>query len=320
LLEVFGVRSFAQLRADLGHVIGRLGRSGFQLDLSSVKHLRPDLSLPAYAGRAPTDALAPVMNLFDRVAGGRGYSQRVTKHRARDFRGGALSYDEHDGTDLVCPVGTPVVAAAPGVVTLVRDRWLRGGLTMTVDHGAGLTTQYTHLSRTLAPVGERVARGQVIASSGVSGLDMTAFFPWVAPHLHFMVWHRCAPVDPFVTDSEPERTGTWTRRNAPAPPEQAERSFPEPEVDVAFAREVASRCRDPAIGRELERVRHAPLSLVALLEDSLHHDRFAWPALGDTRALRRDRGELVRLSLPLCARRYRGARFADGWGSAPATR
>ncbi|MBW2458974.1 MAG: M23 family metallopeptidase, partial [Deltaproteobacteria bacterium] len=214
LLDVFGIRSFRQLGADVGHVLGRLGR-GFQVDLTSVGHLRPDLSLPAYAGQVPADGRAPIMNLFDRVGGGQGYSQRVTKRWCRDFRGRTLSYDEHDGTDFVCPVATPVAAAAPGEVTLIRDRWLRGGLTMTVDHGAGLATQYTHLSRALLPVGAQVSRGEVIALSGASGMDMTTFFPWVAPHVHFMAWHAGRPVDPFLADDEEERTGTWLQRNAP---------------------------------------------------------------------------------------------------------
>src|SRR5262245_991702 len=117
--DVFGIRSRAQLAADLGHVVGRMGRVGFQLDLSSAKHLRPDLALTAYAGRTPRDGIAPIMNLFDRVGGGRRYTQRVTKKRCKDFRGGVLTYDEHDGTDFVCPVATPIVAAAPGRITLI---------------------------------------------------------------------------------------------------------------------------------------------------------------------------------------------------------
>jgi hypothetical protein len=310
LREIFGIRSLGQLGADVGYALGRAGR-GFQFDLTSLGHLRPDLSLPAYAGRVPADGRAPIMNLFDRVAGGRGYSQRVTKRDCRDFRGGALSYDEHDGTDFVCPVATPIVAAAPGEVSLIRDRWLRGGLTMTVDHGAGLATQYTHLSRALLPVGAQVARGEAIALSGASGLEMTSFFPWVPPHLHFMVWHTGRPVDPFLADDEPERTGTWLCRNTPEPPQVQDCASPPARVDEALARELALDCRDPAIRREIEGHRDAPLSLVALLEDSFHHDRSAWPENHDSAPLRLDVTPTIRLTMPLGPHRHRGARIAD---------
>ncbi len=315
LADIFGIRSIPQVRSDLTTVLSRMG-GGFQLGLSSLKHLRPDLSLVAYAGRLPADGLSRIMNFFDRVGGGRRYSQRVTKRNCRDYRGGRLTYDEHDGTDFVCPVATPIVAAAPGEVTLIRDRWLRGGLTMTVDHGAGLATQYTHLSRALLPIGSRVARGETIALSGASGIDMTTFFPWVPPHLHFMVWHLGRPIDPFLADGEAPHSGAWTEQNAPKPGD-AEQTYPEPVVDAALARSIAKTCTDPAIRKEIEAVRHLPLSLVALLEDSMHHDRCAWPNAQPHAALRTDPGGPLALSLPLTATHYRGATPADGWGSAP---
>jgi murein DD-endopeptidase MepM/ murein hydrolase activator NlpD len=317
LSEIFGVRSPAQLGRDLAHVLGRLGR-GFQIDPSSLGHLRPRLSLYAYGGFVPVDSRAPIMNLFDRVGGGRGYSQRVTRRRARDYRGGRLSYDEHDGVDLVCPLFTPIVAAAPGEITLWRARWLRGGLTVTVDHGGGLATQYSHLTRALLPVGTRVRRGEVIALSGASGIDLTTFFPWVPPHLHFMVWHGGIPVDPFQARGEPGRTGCWQRPNDPAPALREDTAFPPPRVDEALALSVSGRCLDPAIRREIERVRHRPASLVALLEDSLHHDRFAWPPECRGAPLRLETERPIALSLPLAWSRYRGTRLADGWRTAPA--
>ena len=312
LAERFGLRSLRQVGSDLAFILSRTGR-GFQVGPSSIGHLRPDISLPAYAGRVPEDGLSPIMNLFDRVGGGANYTQRVTKRRGRDFRGGRLTYDEHDGTDFVCPIGTPVVAAAPGVVTLVRDRWLRGGLTVTVDHGAGVSTQYTHLSRVLAPVGTRVARGEVIALSGASGIDLTLFFPWVAPHVHFMVWHAGRPVDPFLSAGEERSTAVWTQRNEPVVAEKEE-GFPEPELDASLAGEIADTCTDARIRKEIETVRDEPLALVALLEDSLHHDRFAWPD-ASVDGLRPASDEVVRISLPLDPTRYRGAMMADSVSS-----
>lgn len=314
IADIFGVRGPRQLGRDLRHVLGNLGGGGFQLDLSSAKHLRPDLSWPAYLNMRPRAGEAPIMNLFDRVGGGKGYSQRVTKQTCRDFRGGILTYDEHDGVDFVLPVATPLVAAAPGRVTLIRDRWLRGGLTMTVDHGAGVSTQYTHLSRAVAEVGQTVRRGEVIAWSGASGLDMTLFFPWVPPHLHFMSWVDGLPVDPYLRPDEPERTGTWEARNDPAPGDPRDALFPAPEVDVPLLHELAALCADPFIQREIRAVSHDPLALAALLEDSIHHDGFAWPEdLRGAPFRRRRPGEHVALSLPLSWDRYQRAVFADLW-------
>lgn len=321
--ERFGIRSMEQLAADLRHAAGSaFGSSGFQLGLSSIGHLRPDISFPAYAGLVPDDGLAPIMNLFDRIGGGDNFSYRVTRRTSRDFRGGRLTYDEHDGTDIVCPVNTPLCAAAPGTVVLIRDRWMRGGLTVAVDHGYGMVTQYTHCSKPLVPVGERVKRGQPVALSGTSGMDMTMFFPWVPPHVHFMVWMNGRPVDPFVASGEAARPGAWLHGNSPAPsdalpsdPEEPPRSA----VDEARAHEVADACTDPRIQREIESLRNQPSSLAALLEDSLHHDRWAWPTAMQDRSIRpaTNGAQPLAPTLPLPGSEYEGIRFADSRLTAP---
>lgn len=324
LPDRFGIRGTSQLGRDLRTVLrdGLRGRR-FQFDPSSIGHLRPDLALPAYAGLVPADGMAPIMNLFDRTGGGRHYSQRVTKHAQRDFRGGRLSYDEHDGTDFVCPVGTPLMAAAPGTVVMIRDRWLRGGLTVSVDHGDGVLSQYTHCARADVQLGQAVRRGEQIAVSGAAGIDLTTFFPWVPPHVHFMVWVDGAPVDPYLAEGEDDRPGTWTDRNRPFPATPRPEDHVAPElsaVDHDALRAVITACLDRDIQRELEEAfdQH-PAWAAAIAEDALHHDEAAWlppmrrhpvrPPGDDTSA--------VRVMLPLPATDYRGARFADGARTAP---
>ena len=44
---------------------------------------------------------------------------------------------------------------------------------------------------------------------------MTQFFPWVPPHVHFMVWVHGQPVDPFVRRGELRTAGTWLHGNEP---------------------------------------------------------------------------------------------------------
>jgi len=173
--SMFGIRSFSQLKDDVTQALSHQG-SGFQVGLSSLGFIRPDISIPTYWGKRPVSGLAPIYHCFDRVDGGKNYSQRVTRKTSKDFRGRSLTYDEHDGVDFVCPIGTELVAAAPGHVVMIRDTWLRGGLTIGVDHGDGFVTQYTHCWKSLVSLGQEVKRGEPVALSGASGLDMTLFF------------------------------------------------------------------------------------------------------------------------------------------------
>jgi murein DD-endopeptidase MepM/ murein hydrolase activator NlpD len=313
ILDRFGIRSLTQLRRDLGEVVrGALTRDRFQFDPSSAGLLRPDLSLPAYAGFVPDDGIAPIFNLFDRTGGGTHYSQRVTRKTARDFRGGRLSYDEHDGTDFVCPIGTPLCAAAPGTLVMIRDRWLRGGLTVAVDHGDGTLTQYTHCAAALLPIGERVERGQPIARSGAAGYDLVQFFPFIPPHIHFMVWVHGRPVDPFLADGEPDRPGAWLGgMPSPATPQPQDDLHDPSPVDERALDELISACTDPRVRDELHSSRHRPATCAAILEDALHHDRFAWPREHWTRTVRPPLTARTRISLPLPKSQYAGAYFAD---------
>jgi murein DD-endopeptidase MepM/ murein hydrolase activator NlpD len=316
LLERFGIRSGAQLARDLKTVLSHLPkRDRYTFDLASSSLLRPDLSLPAYAGRTPADGIAPIFNFYDRHGGGRGFRATVTRKTATDYRGGRLSYDEHDGTDFVCPPMTPLAAAAPGIVVATRDRWLRGGLTLCIDHGHGVVTQYTHLMRVLVEPGQPVRRGEAVALSGFSGFDMTQFFPWVPPHVHFMVWVNGQPVDPYLADGEAARPGTWAHGNDPVPsgplredlsPEVAATPLDERALEAAIG-----RCLDEEIRQEIAALPTAA-ARAAILEDSLHHDRPAWPADAPGRcAWRSGDPGLVKLTLPLPAAGYRAARAAD---------
>ncbi len=318
LSQRFGIRSLAQLRHDYGEVL-RDGLSGrrFQFDLQSCGLIRPDLSIPTYAGAIPTDGLAPIYNLFDRTGGGKGYSQRVGRRGCRDFRGGKLSYDEHDGTDFVCPIGTELCAAAPGIVVMHRQRWLRGGLTVAVDHGAGLVTQYSHCSRPLAEIGQPVRRGQPVALSGASGVDLVSFFPWVPPHIHFLVMLRGRAIDPFCRPDESPGLGSWLHERRLPQPGMSTDEPPPPQssaVDHAALEYAATTCTDPTIRREISRLSNDPPALAALLEDALMHDRWAWPAilsLITVRPTAQSPANPLRLTLPLPRQNYRGSRFAD---------
>ena len=85
----------------------------------------------------------------------------------------------HEGIDFNAERGTPVVAAADGVVVGAGWHGDFGNL-VEVDHGAGLTTRYAHLSRLNVKAGDLVSRDQQIGAVGSTGRSTGA-------HLHFEV-------------------------------------------------------------------------------------------------------------------------------------
>jgi len=86
----------------------------------------------------------------------------------------------HRGIDIAAPVGTPVVASAPGVV--VASGWNSGGYgkLLKIRHPDGGLTLYAHNNRLLARAGQQVDRGQQIAEMGSTGRS-------TGPHLHFEI-------------------------------------------------------------------------------------------------------------------------------------
>ncbi|HEY9651445.1 MAG TPA: peptidoglycan DD-metalloendopeptidase family protein [Coleofasciculaceae cyanobacterium] len=86
----------------------------------------------------------------------------------------------HKGIDIAAPVGTPIVAAAPGIV--VSAGWNSGGYGNLVElqHPDGSLTLYAHNNRILVRRGQEVAQGQQISEMGSTGRS-------TGPHLHFEV-------------------------------------------------------------------------------------------------------------------------------------
>jgi len=94
----------------------------------------------------------------------------------------------HTGVDISATFGTPVRAAADGVIT-TASMASGYGREIVVDHGNGIETLYGHLSGFAITTGEQVRRGQVIGYVGMSGRA-------TAPHLHYEVRIHNTPVNP----------------------------------------------------------------------------------------------------------------------------
>ncbi len=95
--------------------------------------------------------------------------------------------DFHTGIDIGAPLGTPIYAAAAGVVERTGKSSSLGSYLM-LRHGSSTVTTYSHCSRILVKEGEAVACGQTIAQVGSTGVS-------TGPHLHF----ECI-VDGTLTD------------------------------------------------------------------------------------------------------------------------
>lgn len=95
----------------------------------------------------------------------------------------------HPGVDISAGMGTPVHAAADGVIVWA-DSMSGYGKMVIVDHGNGTTTRYAHLSRYDVVPGQEIHRGDTLAFSGATGRVTT-------PHLHFEVRHGGIPVNPM---------------------------------------------------------------------------------------------------------------------------
>ncbi len=94
----------------------------------------------------------------------------------------------HEGIDFMAEAGTPIYAAAAGVV-VYSDFHPQYGNMIEVDHGNDLITRYAHASKRFVKVGDVVLRGSRIANVGGTGRATGA-------HLHFEVRQRGAARNP----------------------------------------------------------------------------------------------------------------------------
>jgi murein DD-endopeptidase MepM/ murein hydrolase activator NlpD len=94
----------------------------------------------------------------------------------------------HTGLDFPADVGTPIVAAAGGVIINIENHPAYGNM-VEIDHGNGLVTRYAHTSKVLVKAGDLVRRGQAVALVGNTGRS-------TGPHLHFEVLVDRVPQNP----------------------------------------------------------------------------------------------------------------------------
>ncbi len=143
---------------------------------------------PAKPTTSPTRVLPPTTPFKepDRLRGG--FVWPVQGRVVGKFGPGA-SGERNNGIKIAVPIGTPIKAAADGVVAYAGDEIAALGGLVIVKHGDGWTTVYGHASRLLVQRGQAVKRGQKLALSGDSGFADR-------PELHFEMRKGRAPVNP----------------------------------------------------------------------------------------------------------------------------
>ncbi len=91
----------------------------------------------------------------------------------------SIRVSNHTGLDIGAPIGTPVKAAASGIVTFAGFKGSYGYL-LVISHGNGTETYYGHCSKLYASVGQNVSQGEVVAAVGNTGNS-------TGPHLHLEI-------------------------------------------------------------------------------------------------------------------------------------
>jgi lipoprotein NlpD len=170
--------------------------AAFRLDVDDlVTGSEPALAnnqRPAPPSASSRRVLAPTQAITEPgpLRGAFGWPVQMHARILARFGPSGASGERYNGIKIAVPIGTPVLAAADGVVAYAGSEVPTLGGLVIVKHGDGWTTVYGHASRLLVQRGQSVKRGQTIALSGDSGADR--------PELHFEMRKGRAPVDPMM--------------------------------------------------------------------------------------------------------------------------
>ena len=173
------------------------------LEIEKIEaNLRQQINYKNLPSSVPGLLLLPVKNaILTQGYGG-------TKFAKSAYRG-----QWHNGIDLAVPIGTPIMAAADGIVisTDNQDKYCYKGAYgkyVAIRHYDGLTTIYGHMSFIAAKEGQQVKRGEIIGYVGQTGYA-------TGPHVHFGVYDSetfyiggsktCGPKMPYGGDLDPTK-------------------------------------------------------------------------------------------------------------------
>ncbi|MBW2284927.1 MAG: M23 family metallopeptidase, partial [Deltaproteobacteria bacterium] len=114
---------------------------------------------------------------------------RFADHRTYYYRGKKIDEQVHLGVDLASLAQSPVQATNSGRTIFTGDMGIYG-LTVVIDHGQGISSGYSHLSKISVQTGQEISRGEEIGFTGQTGLAG-------GDHLHFGIMVHGIPVNPI---------------------------------------------------------------------------------------------------------------------------
>lgn len=158
---------------------GRLGESGAQTILASVAPL--DLEMSRWEQLQVILRSIPLNTPLDHYTIGSTYGMRKDPFNSK--------LAMHEGLDFSAPLGSPVLATAPGKVVFAGRKGSYGRM-VEIDHGFGIHTRYAHLKEILVEVGQTVEYRDKIGKLGNSGRS-------TGPHVHYEILVDGVPYDPM---------------------------------------------------------------------------------------------------------------------------
>ena len=165
------IRSIAKLyKADINDVLSYNNISeGTVLSVGDIV-IVPDGEISSYQNASPVRFVENQQQVVS------GYYMRPVPGRTTQKLHG------HNAVDLGSPIGTPIVAAAPGAVIISKIGGWNGGYGnyVVIQHDNGTQTLYSHNQTNIVSVGDHVERGQIIGYVGLTGKT-------TGPHVHFEV-------------------------------------------------------------------------------------------------------------------------------------
>lgn len=170
------------------------------LSASMPRHLAPDLEpiielghpmeavTPQPRARRTAESALPLADPFGQKPSGMPVKGRRSSAYGMRFHPIKKKWIPHNGEDIAAPEGTAVAATAAGTVRFAGVMSGYGNV-VEIDHGGDYATRYAHLQAIGVMRGQRVRRGEIIATVGMTGLA-------TGPHLHYEVLLKGAYQDP----------------------------------------------------------------------------------------------------------------------------